>query len=162
MYPACPPVPTAICPLHHSVASMQREAGSDRTYCTWPETENNNTLTTQKGKSAWVNTNLQLRISLFPSLSLCFKSSYCKFCFLYNVLCRSKDVLMKIRRPLKKSSTTDDEKCNTIKHRDGWQIFKVTKHVLCCFIILVLYYLMAQKMSYFSSRYWYPTGISST
>lgn len=96
---APPLIPTSICPLHCTVSSLQYEAGSDCTYCMWSEMENSNTLKTQKGKSAQVNTNLWLRMSqfLFCSLSLLFRSSYFKFCFLYRekVLRRSKIVWWK-------------------------------------------------------------------
>lgn len=35
---------------------------------------------------------------------------------------------------------------NTVKHRNDWQVLKITEHVLLCFIVTALYYLMAQKI----------------
>lgn len=40
---------------------------------------------------------------------------------------------------------------NTVKHRNDWQVLKITEHGLHCSTVIALHHLMAQKNSYF---YW--------
>jgi len=40
--------------------------------------------------------------------------------------------------------------------------FKITELVLLCFIVIALYYLLAQKISFFYWSCWQPTGIRNT